>query len=95
MSSEGKAEDTDNTRRFVIGSRARNGMDENVFNSTFEITTERLVVGKGTLIMIFDPQAQLKWSGTDTSDGNGLGKPGQPISPGDNVVVYDAIVRFH
>ncbi|KAJ6782118.1 hypothetical protein PWT90_06659 [Aphanocladium album] len=79
----------------VIGTKAFNGMDEAVWNHTFVITTERLVVGNGVLIMIFDQQAQLKWSGKDTSEGNGPGKPGKPISPGDNVVVYDATVRFH
>lgn len=77
------------------GSKAFNGIDEYVWNHTFVITTQRLVVGKGVLIMIFDPLAVEKWSGKDTKEGNTPGKPGKSVSPGDNVVVYDATVRFH
>lgn len=79
----------------VRGSKAFNGIDEYVWNHTFVITTEQLVVGKGVLIMIFDPLAILKWSGKDTREKNSPGQPGKPVSPGDNVVVYDATVRFH
>ncbi|OAA56792.1 hypothetical protein ISF_07308 [Cordyceps fumosorosea ARSEF 2679] len=78
-----------------IGSKAFNGIDEYVWNHTFIVTTERLVVGRGVLIMLFDPLAALQWSGKDTSEGNAPGSPGKSLSPGDNVVVYDATVRFH
>lgn len=77
------------------GSKAVNGIDEYIWNHTFVITTERLVVGKGVLIMVFDSLAMVKWQGKDTSEGNARGKPGKSVSPGDNVVVYDATVRFH
>lgn len=74
------------------GSKANNGVDEYVWNHTFIITTQRLVVGRGVLIMVFDHKANLKWSGKDTETDNIVGKP---LTPGDNVVVYDAVVRFH
>ncbi|OAA50866.1 hypothetical protein BBO_00813 [Beauveria brongniartii RCEF 3172] len=77
------------------GSKAFNGIDEYVWNHTFVITTERLVIGRGVLIMVFDPLSIVKWSGKDTSEGNSPGQDGQPLSPGDSVVVYDATVRFH
>ncbi|KAJ4154779.1 hypothetical protein LMH87_000057 [Akanthomyces muscarius] len=41
------------------GSKAVNGIDEYIWNHTFVITTERLVVGKGVLIMVFDSLAMM------------------------------------
>ncbi|KAM3499931.1 hypothetical protein MY10362_006863 [Beauveria mimosiformis] len=75
---------------YAPGSKAFNGIDEYVWNHTFVITTERLVIGRGVLIMVFDPLSIVKWSGKDTSEGNSPGQDGQPLSPGDSVVVYDA-----
>lgn len=76
----------------MIGATALGGIDEYVWNHTFTVTSQKLVVGKGVLIMIFDPKAALKWSGEDTRQGSVAGRP---VMPGDNVVAYDATVRFH
>lgn len=74
------------------GSIALAGSDEYVWNHTFVVTTQKLVIGGGVLIMIFDDHANLKWAGKETGE---EGKIGQGLVPGDNVVVYDAIVSFH